>query len=177
MLHDGIGAMLVGRRPTLGAPLRLTRDPFTMSVLKRSSARSLRGVLPGVSATSRSCYVAPDEDANQLEARVDRALVHVVGIRQACSARWTGTYSVHDKRGKRFAARPGNSQDNRDVTNLLRTDIRKHRRYPRTSFVYPGRIVAWACQLAVDGAEQATEPLVMSVFTPRSSLDDEGIWS
>ncbi len=44
-----------------------------------------------------------------------------------------GAYAYMTNEEKRFAARSGESfVDNRDVTNLLRTDIRT------TSFVYPG---------------------------------------
>ena len=177
--YDGIAAMLksdvkdnIGR----AAQDSHTRDPFTMSVLK---VLLLVRYVDSFQAYPRNIAVllrrSLDEDANLLEARVERALRilldQVYVQRQA-----DGTYAYMTNEEKEV--RREISQivvEPREVTDLLRADIRRHAGTSVASFVYPGTNRSMRVSLFVDGRREQAEPLVISVFTPQSSLDEEGI--
>jgi hypothetical protein len=177
--YDGIAAMLksdvkdnIGR----AAQDSHTRDPFTMSVLK---VLLLVRYVDSFQAYPRNIAVllrrSLDQDATDLEEHVERALRNlsnqVYVQRQA-----DGTYAYMTNEEKEV--RREISQiivESREVTDLLRTDIRKHVGTSATSFVYPGTNRSMRVSLFVDGRREQAEPLVISVFTPQSSLDEEGI--
>lgn len=177
--YDGIAAMLksdvkdnIGR----AAQDSHTRDPFTMSVLK---VLLLVRYVESFQAYPRNIAVllrrSLDQDATDLETRVKRAL-HILADQVYVQRQADGTYAYMTNEEKEV--RREISQivvESREVTDLLRTDIRKHVGTSATSFVYPGTNRRMGVSLFVDGRREQAEPLVISVFTPQSSLDEEGI--
>ena len=177
--YDGIAAMLksdvkdnIGR----AAQDSRTRDPFTMSVLK---VLLLVRYVDSFQAHPRNIAVllrrSLDQDATDLETRVKRAL-HILADQVYVQRQADGTYAYMTNEEKEV--RREISQiivEPRDVTDLLRTDIRRHAGTSVASFVYPGTNRSMRVSLFVDGRREQAEPLVISVFTPQSSLDEEGI--
>lgn len=177
--YDGIAAMLksdvkdnIGR----AAQDSHTRDPFTMSVLK---VLLLVRYVDSFHAYPRNIAVllrrSLDQDATDLEERVGRAL-HILSDQVYVQRQADGTYAYMTNEEKEV--RREISQivvESREVTDLLRTDIRRHVGTSATSFVYPGTNRRMGVSLFVDGRREQAEPLVISVFTPQSSLDEEGI--
>ena len=177
--YDGIAAMLksdvkdnIGR----AAQDSHTRDPFTMSVLK---VLLLVRYVDSFHAYPRNIAVllrrSLDQDATDLEERVGRAL-RTLADQVYVQRQADGTYAYMTNEEKEV--RREISQivvESREVTDLLRTDIRKHVGTSATSFVYPGTNRRMGVSLFVDGHREQAEPLVISVFTPQSSLDEEGI--
>ena len=177
--YDGIAAMLksdvkdnIGR----AAQDSHTRDPFTMSVLK---VLLLVRYVDSFQAYPRNIAVllrrSLDQDATDLETRVERAL-HILSNQVYVQRQADGTYAYMTNEEKEV--RREISQivvEPREVTDLLRTDIRRHAGTSATSFVYPGTNRSMRVSLFVDGRREQAEPLVISVFTPQSSLDEEGI--
>lgn len=177
--YDGIAAMLksdvkdnIGR----AAQDSHTRDPFTMSVLK---VLLLVRYVDSFPASPRNIAVllrrSLDQDATDLEERVVRAL-HVLSDQVYVQRQADGTYAYMTNEEKEV--RREISQiivEPRDVTDLLRADIRRHAGTSVASFVYPGTNRRMGVSLFVDGRREQAEPLVISVFTPQSSLDEEGI--
>lgn len=177
--YDGIAAMLksdvkdnIGR----AAQDSHTRDPFTMSVLK---VLLLVRYVDSFQAYPRNIAVllrrSLDQDATDLETRVNRAL-HILSDQVYVQRQADGTYAYMTNEEKEV--RREISQiivESREVTDLLRTDIRRHVGTSATSFVYPGTNRRMGVSLFVDGRREQAEPLVISVFTPQSSLDEEGI--
>ena len=177
--YDGIAAMLksdvkdnIGR----AAQDSHTRDPFTMSVLK---VLLLVRYVDSFQAYPRNIAVllrrSLDQDATDLETRVERAL-HILSDQVYVQRQADGTYAYMTNEEKEV--RREISQivvEQREVTDLLRTDIRRHAGTSATSFVYPGTNRSMRVSLFVDGRREQAEPLVISVFTPQSSLDEEGI--
>ncbi|MDU2193642.1 MAG: BREX system P-loop protein BrxC [Actinomyces sp.] len=177
--YDGIAAMLksdvkdnIGR----AAQDSHTRDPFTMSVLK---VLLLVRYVDSFHAYPRNIAVllrrSLDQDATDLEERVGRAL-RTLADQVYVQRQADGTYAYMTNEEKEV--RREISQivvESREVTDLLRTDIRKHVGTSATSFVYPGTNRRMGVSLFVDGRREQAEPLVISVFTPQSSLDEEGI--
>lgn len=177
--YDGIAAMLKSDvKDNIGRASQdsRTRDPFTMSVLK---VLLLVRYVDSFQAYPRNIAVllrrSLDEDANQLEARVDRAL-RTLSDQVYVQRQVDGTYAYMTNEEKEVRREIGQIVvETREVTDLLRTDIRKHVGTSATSFVYPGTNRRMGVSLFVDGRREQAEPLVISVFTPQSSLDDEGI--
>ena len=177
--YDGIAAMLksdvkdnIGR----AAQDSHTRDPFTMSVLK---VLLLVRYVDSFHAYPRNIAVllrrSLDQDATDLEERVGRAL-HTLADQVYVQRQADGTYAYMTNEEKEV--RREISQiivEPRDVTDLLRVDIRRHAGTSVASFVYPGTNRRMGVSLFVDGRREQAEPLVISVFTPQSSLDEEGI--
>lgn len=177
--YDGIAAMLksdvkdnIGR----AAQDSHTRDPFTMSVLK---VLLLVRYVDSFHAYPRNIAVllrrSLDQDATDLEERVGRAL-RTLADQVYVQRQADGTYAYMTNEEKEV--RREISQivvESREVTDLLRTDIRKHVGTSAMSFVYPGTNRRMGVSLFVDGRREQAEPLVISVFTPQSSLDEEGI--
>ena len=177
--YDGIAAMLksdvkdnIGR----AAQDSHTRDPFTMSVLK---VLLLVRYVDSFQAYPRNIAVllrrSLDQDATDLEKHVERAL-RILSNQVYVQRQADGTYAYMTNEEKEV--RREISQINvepQEVTDLLRTDIRKHAGTSATSFVYPGTNRSMRVSLFVDGRREHAEPLVISVFTPQSSLDEEGI--
>ena len=177
--YDGIAAMLksdvkdnIGR----AAQDSHTRDPFTMSVLK---VLLLVRYVDSFHAYPRNIAVllrrSLDQDATDLEERVGRAL-HTLADQVYVQRQADGTYAYMTNEEKEV--RREISQiivEPRDVTGLLRADIRRHAGTSVASFVYPGTNRRMGVSLFVDGRREQAEPLVISVFTPQSSLDEEGI--
>ena len=177
--YDGIAAMLksdvkdnIGR----AAQDSHTRDPFTMSVLK---VLLLVRYVDSFQAYPRNIAVllrrSLDQDATDLETRVKRAL-HILADQVYVQRQADGTYAYMTNEEKEV--RREISQiivESREVTDLLRTDIRRHVGTSATSFVYPGTNRRMGVSMFVDGRREQAEPLVISVFTPQSSLDEEGI--
>ena len=177
--YDGIAAMLksdvkdnIGR----AAQDSHTRDPFTMSVLK---VLLLVRYVDSFHAYPRNIAVllrrSLDQDATDLEERVGRAL-HTLADQVYVQRQADGTYAYMTNEEKEV--RREISQiivEPRDVTDLLRADIRRHAGTSVASFVYPGTNRRMGVSLFVDGRREQAEPLVISVFTPQSSLDEEGI--
>ena len=177
--YDGIAAMLksdvkdnIGR----AAQDSHTRDPFTMSVLK---VLLLVRYVDSFQAYPRNIAVllrrSLDQDATDLEERVGRAL-HTLADQVYVQRQADGTYAYMTNEEKEV--RREISQiivEPRDVTGLLRADIRRHAGTSVASFVYPGTNRRMGVSLFVDGRREQAEPLVISVFTPQSSLDEEGI--
>lgn len=177
--YDGIAAMLksdvkdnIGR----AAQDSHTRDPFTMSVLK---VLLLVRYVDSFHAYPRNIAVllrrSLDQDATDLEERVGRAL-RTLADQVYVQRQADGTYAYMTNEEKEV--RREISQivvEPREVTDLLRTDIRRHAGTSATSFVYPGTNRSMRVSLFVDGRREQAEPLVISVFTPQSSLDEEGI--
>lgn len=177
--YDGIAAMLksdvkdnIGR----AAQDSHTRDPFTMSVLK---VLLLVRYVDSFQAYPRNIAVllrrSLDQDATDLETRVKRAL-HILADQVYVQRQADGTYAYMTNEEKEV--RREISQivvEPREVTDLLRTDIRRHVGTSATSFVYPGTNRRMGVSLFVDGRREQADPLVISVFTPQSSLDEEGI--
>lgn len=177
--YDGIAAMLksdvkdnIGR----AAQDSHTCDPFTMSVLK---VLLLVRYVDSFHAYPRNIAVllrrSLDQDATDLEERVGRAL-RTLADQVYVQRQADGTYAYMTNEEKEV--RREISQivvESREVTDLLRTDIRKHVGTSATSFVYPGTNRRMGVSLFVDGRREQAEPLVISVFTPQSSLDEEGI--
>ena len=177
--YDGIAAMLksdvkdnIGR----AAQDSHTRDPFTMSVLK---VLLLVRYVDSFHAYPRNIAVllrrSLDQDATDLETRVERAL-RILSDQVYVQRQADGTYAYMTNEEKEV--RREISQiivEPRDVTDLLRVDIRRHAGTSVASFVYPGTNRRMGVSLFVDGRREQAEPLVISVFTPQSSLDEEGI--
>ena len=177
--YDGIAAMLksdvkdnIGR----AAQDSHTRDPFTMSVLK---VLLLVRYVESFQAYPRNIAVllrrSLDEDANLLEARVERAL-RVLSDQVYVQRQADGSYAYMTNEEKEV--RREISQivvEPRQVTDLLRADIRRHAGTSVASFVYPETNRRMGVSLFVDGRREQADPLVISVFTPQSSLDEEGI--
>ena len=177
--YDGIAAMLksdvkdnIGR----AAQDSRTSDSFTMSVLK---VLLLVRYVDSFQAYPRNIAVllrrSLDQDATDLETRVKRAL-HILADQVYVQRQADGTYAYMTNEEKEV--RREISQiivEPRDVTDLLRTDIRRHAGTSVASFVYPGTNRSMRVSLFVDGRREQAEPLVISVFTPQSSLDEEGI--
>lgn len=177
--YDGIAAMLksdvkdnIGR----AAQDSRTRDPFTMSVLK-----VLLLVRYVDSFQAYPCNIAVllrrslNQDATDLETRVKRAL-HILADQVYVQRQADGTYAYMTNEEKEV--RREISQivvEPREVTDLLRADIRRHAGTSVASFVYPGTNRSMRVSLFVDGRREQAEPLVISVFTPQSSLDEDGI--
>lgn len=177
--YDGIAAMLksdvkdnIGR----AAQDSRTNDPFTMSVLK---VLLLVRYVDSFQAYPRNIAVllrrSLDEDAADLERRVERALRalldQVYVQRQA-----DGTYAYMTNEEKEV--RREISQiivETREITDLLRADIRRHIGISATNFVYPGTNRRIGVSLFVDGRREQPEPLVIAVFTPQSSVDEDNI--
>ena len=177
--YDGIAAMLksdvkdnIGR----AAQDSRTSDPFTMSVLK---VLLLVRYVDSFQAYPRNIAVllrrSLDEDATDLERRVERALRalldQVYVQRQA-----DGTYAYMTNEEKEV--RREISQiivEPREITDLLRADIRRHIGISATNFVYPGTNRRMGVSLFVDGRREQAEPLVIAVFTPQSSVDEDTI--
>lgn len=177
--YDGIAAMLksdvkdnIGR----AAQDSRTSDPFTMSVLK---VLLLVRYVDSFQAYPRNIAVllrrSLDEDASDLERRVERALrallEQVYVQRQA-----DGTYAYMTNEEKEV--RREISQiivEPREITDLLRADIRRHIGISATNFVYPGTNRRMGVSLFVDGRREQAEPLVIAVFTPQSSVDEDTI--
>ena len=177
--YDGIAAMLksdvkdnIGR----AAQDSHTRDPFTMSVLK---VLLLVRYVDSFHAYPRNIAVllrrSLDQDATDLETRVKRVL-HILADQVYVQRQADGTYAYMTNEEKevrreisQIVVEPG------DVTNLLRADIRRHAGISVASFVYPGTNRSMRVSLFVDGRREQADPLVISVFTPQSSLDEEGI--
>ena len=177
--YDGIAAMMksdvkdnIGR----AAQDSRTRDPFTMSVLK---VLLLVRYVDSFQAYPRNIAVllrrSLDQDATDLETRVERAL-RILSDQVYVQRQADGTYAYMTNEEKEV--RREISQiivEPRDVTDLLRADIRRHAGTSVASFVYPGTNRRMGVSLFVDGRREQAEPLVISVFTPQSSLDEEGI--
>lgn len=177
--YDGIAAMLksdvkdnIGR----AAQDSRTSDSFTMSVLK---VLLLVRYVDSFQAYPRNIAVllrrSLDQDATDLETRVERAL-RILSDQVYVQRQADGTYAYMTNEEKEV--RREISQiivESREVTDLLRTDIRRHVGTSATSFVYPGTNRRTGVSLFVDGRREQAEPLVISVFTPQSSLDEEGI--
>lgn len=177
--YDGIAAMLksdvkdnIGR----AAQDSRTSDSFTMSVLK---VLLLVRYVDSFQAYPRNIAVllrrSLDQDATDLETRVERAL-RILSDQVYVQRQADGTFAYMTNEEKEV--RREISQiivQSPDVTNLLRTDIRRHVGTSATSFVYPGTNRRMGVSLFVDGRREQAEPLVISVFTPQSSLDEEGI--
>lgn len=177
--YDGIAAMLksdvkdnIGR----AAQDSHTRDPFTMSVLK---VLLLVRYVDSFHAYPRNIAVllrrSLDQDATDLEERVGRAL-RTLADQVYVQRQADGTYAYMTNEEKEV--RREISQiivEPRDVTDLLRADIRRHAGTSVASFVYPGTNRRMGVSLFVDGRREQAEPLVILVFTPQSSLDEEGI--
>lgn len=177
--YDGIAAMLksdvkdnIGR----AAQDSHTRDPFTMSVLK---VLLLVRYVDSFHAYPRNIAVllrrSLGQDATDLEERVGRAL-RTLADQVYVQRQADGTYAYMTNEEKEV--RREISQiivEPRDVTDLLRADIRRHAGTSVASFVYPGTNRRMGVSLFVDGRREQAEPLVISVFTPQSSLDEEGI--
>ena len=177
--YDGIAAMLksdvkdnIGR----AAQDSHTRDPFTMSVLK---VLLLVRYVDSFHAYPRNIAVllrrSLDQDATDLEERVGRAL-RTLADQVYVQRQADGTYAYMTNEEKEV--RREISQiivESREVTDLLRTDIRRHVGTSATSFVYPGTNRRMGVSLFVDGCREQAEPLVISVYTPQSSLDEESI--
>lgn len=177
--YDGIAAMLksdvkdnIGR----AAQDSHTRDPFTMSVLK---VLLLVRYVESFQAYPRNIAVllrrSLDQDATDLEKRVVSAL-HILSDQVYVQRQADGTYAYMTNEEKEV--RREISQiivEPRQVTDLLRADIRRHAGTSVASFVYPETNRRMGVSLFVDGRREQAEPLVISVFTPQSSLDEEGI--
>ena len=177
--YDGIAAMLksdvkdnIGR----AAQDSRTSDSFTISVLK---VLLLIRYVDSFQAYPRNIAVllrrSLDEDANLLEARVERAL-RILSDQVYVQRQADGTYAYMTNEEKEV--RREISQiivESREVTDLLLRDIRKHVGNSATTFVYPGTNRRMGVSLFVDGRRDQAGPLVISVFTPQSSLDEEGI--
>ena len=177
--YDGIAAMLksdvkdnIGR----AAHDSRTRDPFTMSVLK---VLLLVRYVDSFQAHPRNIAVllrrSLDQDATDLEERVVRAL-HILSDQVYVQRQADGTYAYMTNEEKEV--RREISQiivESPGVTNLLRKDICECLSTKATSFVYPGTNRRMNVSLFVDGRREQAEPLVISVFTPQSSLDEDGI--
>ena len=177
--YDGIAAMLksdvkdnIGR----AAHDSRTRDPFTMSVLKvLLLVRYVDSFQAHPSNIAVLLRRSLDQDATDLEERVVRAL-HILSDQVYVQRQADGTYAYMTNEEKEV--RREISQiivESPDVTNLLRKDICECLSTKATSFVYPGTNRRMGVSLFVDGRREQAEPLVISVFTPQSSLDEDGI--
>lgn len=177
--YDGIAAMLksdvkdnIGR----AAQDSRTSDSFTMSVLK---VLLLVRYVDSFQAYPRNIAVllrrSLDQDATDLEEHVVRAL-HILSDQVYVQRQADGTFAYMTNEEKEV--RREISQiivESREVADLLRTDIRRHVGTSATSFVYPGTNRRMGVSLFVDGRREQAEPLVISVYTPQSSLDEESI--
>lgn len=179
--YDGIAAMLksdvkdnIGR----AAQDSHTRDPFTMSVLK---VLLLVRYVDSFQASPRNIAVllrrSLDQDATDLEKCVERAL-RILSDQVYVQRQADGTYTYMTNEEKQVRGEIRQIiVESREIVDLLRTDIRKHVGTSATSFVYPGTNRRMGVSLFVDGRRDQAESLVISVFTPLSSLDEEGIRS
>ena len=177
--YDGIAAMLksdvkdnIGR----AAQDSRTSDSFTMSVLK---VLLLVRYVDSFQAYPRNIAVllrrSLDQDATDLETRVKRAL-HILADQVYVQRQADGTYAYMTNEEKEVRREISQIvMEPREVTDLLRADIRRHAGTSVASFVYPGTNRSMRVSLFVDGRREQAEPLVISVFTPQSSLDEEGI--
>lgn len=177
--YDGIAAMLKSDvKDNIGRAAQDSRtcDSFTMSVLK---VLLLVRYVDSFQAHPRNIAVllrsSLDQDATDLEERVVRAL-HILSDQVYVQRQADGTYAYMTNEEKEV--RREISQivvESREVTDLLRADIRTHVGTSATAFVYPGTNRRMGVSLFVDGRREQAEPLVISVFTPQSSLDEDGI--
>ena len=177
--YDGIAAMLksdvkdnIGR----AAQDSHTRDPFTMSVLK---VLLLVRYVDSFQARPRNIAVllrrSLDQDTTDLESRVGHAL-RVLSDQVYVQRQADGTYAYMTNEEKEIRREIGQIVvEPREVTDLLRTEIRRHVGTSAASFIYPGTSRRMAVSLFVDGRREQAEPLVILVFTPQSSLDDDSI--
>lgn len=177
--YDGIAAMLksdvkdnIGR----AAHDSRTSDPFTMSVLKvLLLVRYVDSFQAHPSNIAVLLRRSLNQDATDLGERVKRAL-HILSDQVYVQRQADGTYAYMTNEEKEV--RREISQiivESSDVTNLLRKDICECLSTKATSFVYPGTSRSMRVSLFVDGRREQAEPLVISVFTPQSSLDEDGI--
>ena len=177
--YDGIAAMLksdvkdnIGR----AAQDSRTSDSFTMSVLK---VLLLVRYVDSFQAYPRNIAVllrrSLDQDATDLETRVERAL-RILSDQVYVQRQADGTYAYMTNEEKEVRREIRQiTVESREIADLLRTDIRKHVGTSATSFVYPGTNRRMGVSLFVDGRREQAEPLVISVSTPQSSLDEAGI--
>ena len=177
--YDGIAAMLksdvkdnIGR----AAQDSHTSDSFTMSVLK---VLLLVRYVDSFQAYPRNIAVllrrSLDQDATDLEMRVERAL-RILSDQVYVQRQADGTYAYMTNEEKEVRREIRQiTVESREIADLLRTDIRKHVGTSATSFVYPGTNRRMGVSLFVDGRREQAEPLVISVSTPQSSLDEAGI--
>lgn len=177
--YDGIAAMLksdvkdnIGR----AAQDSRTSDSFTMSVLK---VLLLVRYVDSFQAYPRNIAVllrrSLDQDATDLETRVERAL-RILSDQVYVQRQADGTfaYMTNEEKEVRREIRQI-TVESREIADLLRTDIRRHVGTSVASFVYPGTNRRMGVSLFVDGRREQAEPLVISVSTPQSSLDEAGI--
>ena len=177
--YDGIAAMLksdvkdnIGR----AAQDSRTSDSFTMSVLK---VLLLVRYVDSFQAYPRNIAVllrrSLDQDATDLETRVERAL-RILSDQVYVQRQADGTYAYMTNEEKEVRREIRQiTVESREIADLLRTDIRKHVGTSATSFAYPGTNRRMGVSLFVDGRREQAEPLVISVSTPQSSLDEAGI--
>ena len=177
--YDGIAAMLksdvkdnIGR----AAQDSHTRDSFTMGVLK---VLLLVRYVESFQASPRNIAVllrrSLDQDATDLEKRVERAL-RILSDQVYVQRQADGTYTYMTNEEKQVRGEIRQIiVESREIVDLLRADIRKHVGTSATSFVYPGTNRRMGVSLFVDGRREQAEPLVISVSTPQSSLDEAGI--
>lgn len=177
--YDGIAAMLksdvkdnIGR----AAQDSRTRDSFTMSVLK---VLLLVRYVDSFQAYPRNIAVllrrSLDQDATDLETRVERAL-RILSDQVYVQRQADGTYAYMTNEEKEVRREIRQiTVESREIADLLRADIRRHAGTSVASFVYPGTNRRMGVSLFVDGRREQAEPLVISVSTPQSSLDEAGI--
>lgn len=177
--YDGIAAMLKSDvKDNIGRAAQDSRtcDSFTMSVLK---VLLLVRYVDSFHAYPRNIAVllrrSLDQDATDLETRVERAL-HILSDQVYVQRQADGTYAYMTNEEKEVRREIRQiTVESREIADLLRTDIRKHVGTSATSFVYPGTNRRMGVSLFVDGRREQAEPLVISVSTPQSSLDEAGI--
>ena len=177
--YDGIAEMLKSDvKDNIGCAAQDSRtcDSFTMSVLK---VLLLVRYVDSFHAYPRNIAVllrrSLDQDATDLETRVERAL-RILSDQVYVQRQADGTYAYMTNEEKEVRREISQiTVDPWDVTDLLRKDIRKYAGTSAMSFVYPGTNRSMRVSLFVDGRREHAEPLVISVFTPQSSLDEEGI--
>ncbi len=167
--YDGIAAMLksdvkdnIGR----AAQDSHTRDPFTMSVLK---VLLLVRYVESFQAYPRNIAVllrrSLDEDANLLEARVERAL-RILSDQVYVQRQADGTYAYMTNEEKEVRREIRQiSVEAREIADLLRADIRKHVGTSATTFVYPGTNRRMGVSLFVDGRREMRRVFVTRVPT------------
>lgn len=177
--YDGIAAMLKSDvKDNIGRAAQDSRtcDSFTMSVLK---VLLLVRYVDSFHAYPRNIAVllrrSLDQDATDLETRVERAL-RILSDQVYVQRQADGTYAYMTNEEKEVRREIRQiTVESREIADLLRTDIRKHVGTSATSFVYPGTNRRMGVSLFVDGRREQAEPLVISVSTPQSSLDEAGI--
>ena len=177
--YDGIAEMLKSDvKDNIGRAAQDSRtcDSFTMSVLK---VLLLVRYVDSFQAYPRNIAVllrrSLDQDATDLETRVERAL-RILSDQVYVQRQADGTYAYMTNEEKEVRREIRQiTVESREIADLLRTDIRKHVGTSATSFVYPGTNRRMGVSLFVDGRREQAEPLVISVSTPQSSLDEAGI--